>query len=108
MQLITAEQFFFIARSQGPEILKDKSLRLRIHLFAQKADLNDGLLASSKVLKEIEDDNSNFGKTVKILFSDDSNLTKIKKLASISGQDAKFCTTFLLAQLSEKNPNLRK
>ena len=92
----------FIARSQGPEILKDKSLRLRIHLFAQKADLNDGLLASSKVLKEIEDDNSNFGKTVKILFSDDSNLTKIKELASISGQDAKFCTAFLLAQLSEK------
>ena len=92
----------FIAGSQGPEILKDKYLRLRIYLLAQKADLNEGSLSSSKVFKELEDDNSNFGKTVKILFSDDSNLTKIKELGSISGQDAKFCTTFLLAQLSEK------
>ena len=29
----------FIARAQGPDLLKDKSLRLRTHLLAQKQEL---------------------------------------------------------------------
>ena len=39
-----------MARAQGPELLKDRSLRLRTHLLAQKAEVNEVLSVSADSL----------------------------------------------------------
>ena len=50
----------------------------------------------------LEKKNSNFSKTVEVVLNKESALGKIKQLATISGQDAKFCQNFYLAQLSKE------
>jgi hypothetical protein len=92
----------FISRAQGPDLLKDKSLRLRAHLLAQKAGVDEILSTTQKILNESAKENSSYGRIVKILTSEQNNLQKIKAISSIGGKDANFCVQFLLAQLNEK------
>ena len=92
----------FISRAQGPDLLKDKSLRLRAHLLAQKAGVDEILSTTQKILNESAKENSSYGRIVKILISEQNNLQKIKAISSIGGKDANFCVQFLLAQLNEK------
>jgi hypothetical protein len=91
-----------IARAQGPELLKDESLRLRTFLLSQKAEIEEITSTSLKLLSGLEKKNSNFSKTVEVVLNKESALGKIKQLATISGQDAKFCQNFYLAQLSKE------
>ena len=92
----------FISRAQGPDLLKDKSLRLRAHLLAQKAGVDEILSTTQKILNESAKENSSYGRIVKILISEQNNLQKIKAISSIGGKDANFCVQYLLAQLNEK------
>jgi len=92
----------FISRAQGPDLLTDKSLRLRVHLLAQKAGVEEILLTTQKIFNESAKENSTYGRLVKILISEQNNLQKIKEISAIGGKDANFCVQFLLAQLNEK------
>ena len=95
----------FIARVQGPDLLKDKSLRIRTYLLALKAEAYEIISTAKKTMMVLEKDESNYGKTVKVVLNEKSNFEKIKELDSISGQDAEFCKLFFLAQLNEKEAN---
>ena len=97
--------FLLVARLQGPEILKDKSLRLRIHLLAGKAGIQEILSTTQNLLDDSVKEDSNYGKVVKILNSEKNNVEKIKELYSIRSQDAKFGIQFLLSQLNENESN---
>ena len=92
----------FIARAQGPELLKDKSLRLRTHLLAKKAGVNEILSSSTESLVKESREDSNFGKVTKIALGEYSPLEKVKNLGSFNDRDAEFCKSFFMAQLDEK------
>ena len=92
----------FIARAQGPELLKDKSLRLRTHLLAKKAGVNEILSSSTESLVKESMEDSNFGKVTKIALGEYSPLEKVKNLGSFNDRDAEFCKSFFMAQLDEK------
>ena len=92
----------FIARAQGPDLLKDKSLRLRTHLLAQKAEVNEILSNSTESLAEASLEESTFGKITSIALSKESPFEKVKNLGSFTGRDAEFCKAFFMAQLDEK------
>ena len=93
----------FIARAQGPDLLKDKSLRLRTHLLAQKAGVSEILTNSTESLAKYSKDESSFGKITSIALSEYSPLDKVKKLGSFTGRDAEFCKSFFIAQLDERD-----
>jgi hypothetical protein len=95
----------FIARAQGPELLKDRSLRLRTHLLAQKAGVNEVLSVSAESLNKLSQEDSSFGKITKIALDESLPLEKVKAMSSLSGRDADFCKSFFLAQLDEKEAN---
>jgi hypothetical protein len=95
----------FIARAQGPELLKDKSLRLRAYLLAEKAEVEEILSTASKSLQELAQQDSNFGKIVNIVLDTSSSVQKIINLSKIKGRDSMFCQEFFLAQLDEKEAN---
>ena len=80
----------------------DKSLRLRTHLLAQKAEVNEILSNSTESLAEASLEKSTFGKITSIALSKESPLEKVKKLGSFNGRDAEFCKAFFMAQLDEK------
>ena len=93
----------FIARIQGPDLLKDKSLRLKTYLLAQKAEVDEILTGSSQSLSKVSNEDSNFGKVTNIALSNAPALQKVKDLGSLNGPDAEFCKAFFLAQLDEKD-----
>ncbi len=95
----------FISRAQGPDLLKDRSLRLRTYLLAQKAEMNEILSASSENLQKLSQEDSPFGKTIRIALHESTPFQKVKELSSLSGRDADFCKSFFLAQLDEKEAN---
>ena len=95
----------FVARVHGPELLKDKSLRLMCHLLAEKAEVREITSSTTKTIKESENEDSNYGKTVKVALSEKSNLDKILELDLINGKDAELCKSFFLAQLDGKEAN---
>ena len=95
----------FISRAQGPDLLKDRSLRLRTYLLAQKAEMNEILSASSENLQKLSQEDSPFGKTSRIALSESPPFQKVKELSLLSGRDADFCKSFFLAQIDEKEAN---
>ena len=90
----------FIARIQGPELLKDSSLRLRVFLLATLAGVDEIKNTALPSLEKLAETDSPLGNTLKIVFDDTSPLDKIEKLASLPGGDAKFCLAYYLAQLA--------
>ena len=95
----------FISRAQGPQLLKDRSLRLRTHLLAQKAEFKEVLSVSTDSLGKLSQEDSSFGQITKIALNESLPLEKVKALNSLSGRDADFCKSFFLAQLDEKEAN---
>ena len=95
----------FISRAQGPDLLKDRSLRLRTHLLAQKAEATEVVSVSLDSLQKLSLEDSSFGKIAKIALSESSAFEKVRGLSSLSGRDADFCKSFFLAQLDEKEAN---
>ena len=91
----------FIARVQGPQLLKDKSLRLRAYLLAEKAEVEEILTTALESLQELARQDSSFGKTVHIALGESNAIQKIKSLAQVKGRDSIFCQEFFLAQLDE-------
>ena len=92
----------FIARSQGPELLQDSSLRLQTYLLAQKAEVEEIQSSTSKALEELRKGNNVLNKVVSVVLDSGEPLEKLKRLATLSGSDARFCINYYLAQLSEK------
>lgn len=92
----------FIARSQGPELLQDSSLRLQTYLLAQKAEVEEIQSSTSKGLEELRKGNNVLNKVVSVVLDSGEPLEKLKRLATLSGSDARFCINYYLAQLSEK------
>lgn len=92
----------FIARSQGPELLQDNSLRLQTYLLAQKAEVEEIQSSTSKALEELRKGNNVLNKVVSVVMDSVEPLEKLKRLATLSGPDARFCINYYLAQLSEK------
>jgi hypothetical protein len=90
------------ARIRGPQFLADTSLRLRAHLLAEKAGVEEIKKSSAKGLSiEAEKDNG-FAKIAAIALSDSSTVEKLSSLSKYSGRDAEFATAFYLAQLSNE------
>lgn len=89
----------FIARIQGPELLKDPSLRLRAFLLASKAGVDEIESTAETSLKNLSGSETSLGQTIQVVFSEEDTLEKIKRLGRIKGTDAKFCASFYLAQL---------
>ena len=92
----------FIARAQGPDLLKDKSF-VFVHILAQKAGASEILTNSTESLAKASLDESTFGKITSIALSKYSPLEKVKKLGSFTGRDAEFCKSFFIAQMDEKD-----
>ena len=92
----------FIARSQGPELLQDSSLRLQTYLLAQKAEVEEIQSSTSKALEELRKGNKVLNKVISVVLDPGQPLEKLKRLATLSGSDARFCINYYLAQLSEK------
>lgn len=95
----------FIARVQGPDLLKDRSLRLRAFLLAEKAGVEEILSTTTKSLKDLTKDKSNFGKVLQVSLGEAPPIQKVKDLANLSGRDARFCQSFFLSQLNENEVN---
>ena len=92
----------FIARSQGPDLLQDSSLRLQTYLLAQKAEVEEVEASASKLLEESRKGNNAFNKVVNVAMDSGKPLDKLKSLSTLSGSDARFCIRYYLAQLSEE------
>ncbi len=89
------------ARIQGPQFLADPALRLRAHLLAEKAGVEEIKKSSAKGLLIEAEKNNGFGKIAKIALSNETTVEKLSKLSKFSGKDAEFATAFYLAQLTE-------
>ena len=90
------------ARIRGPQFLADTSLRLRAHLLAQKAGVEEIKKSSAKGLSVEAEKNNGFAKIAAITLSDASTVEKLSSLGKYSGKDADFATAFYLAQLSNE------
>ena len=90
-----------VARGHGPEILSNRSLRLRAYMLAQKAEVKEITSTASKALKLEAAKSNDASKTIKVVLSEDSSIQKITNLSSLSGKDAEFATAYYLAQLSK-------
>ena len=90
------------ARLQGPQFLADTSLRLRAHLLAEKAGVEEIKKSSAKGLSIEAEKNNGFAKIAAIALSDTSPVEKLSSLSKYSGKDADFATSFYLAQLSNE------
>ena len=93
------------ARIRGPQFLADTSLRLRAHLLAQKAGVEEIKKSSAKGLSVEAEKNNGFAKIAAITLSDTSTVEKLSSLGKYSGKDADFATAFYLAQLSNEEKN---
>ena len=92
----------FIARSQGPDLLKDPSLRLQTYLLAQKAEVEEIQTSTLQSLEELRKGNNALNKVVRVVLDSGKSFDKLKSLSTLSGPDARFCIKYYLAQLSEK------
>ena len=93
------------ARSQGPELLKDSSLRLMTYLLAESrsgGDSNQHHSISGKRRRKWV-----FNKVVAIALDKSEPIEKLKALAPLSGTDAQFCLAYYVAQLDEKEASSR-
>ena len=90
------------ARIRGPQFLADTSLRLRAHLLAEKAGVEEIKKSSAKGLSIEAEKNNGFAKIATIALSDSSTVEKLSSLSKYSGKDADFATAFYLAQLSNE------
>ena len=86
----------------NPELLQDSSLRLQTYLLAQKAEVEEIQSSTSKALEELRKGNNVLNKVVSVVLDSGEPLDKLKRLATLSGSDARFCINYYLAQLSEK------
>ena len=92
----------FIARSQGPDLLKDPSLRLQTYLLAEKAEVEEIQTTTLQSLEELRKGNNALNKVVRVVLDSGEPFDKLKSLSTLSGPDARFCIKYYLAQLSEK------
>ena len=94
-----------IAKIQGPEILKDSGLRLRSFLMAKKAGVQSIIENSKKgLILESKGKGSN-AKISSIILSDSGPMEKLVQLSGLSGSEVKFCVSFYLSELTEKERN---
>ena len=91
-----------IARSQGPDLLQDNSLRLQTYLLAQKAEVEEIQTTTLQSLGELRKGNNALNKVVRVVLDSGEPFDKLKSLSTLSGPDARFCIKYYLAQLSEK------
>ena len=89
------------ARSQGPELLKDSSLRLMTYLLALKAEVEEIQTSTIQSLEKEKEGNGVFNKVVAIVLDETEPIEKLKALAPLSGTDAQFCLAYYVAQLDE-------
>jgi hypothetical protein len=90
-----------VARIKGPQFLADTSLRLRAHLLAEKAGVEEIKESSAKGLSIEAKKNNGFANIAKIVLSEQNSIEKLNSLSKFSGKDAEFATAFYLAQLSK-------
>lgn len=97
--------FLLIAKIQGPEILNDSGLRLRSFLMAKKAGVQSIIENSKKgLILESKGKGSN-AKISSIILSDSGPMEKLVQLSDLSGSEVKFCISFYLSELTEKERN---
>lgn len=96
------------ARIRGPQFLANSSLRLRAHLLAEKAEVDEIKESAAKALKLEAEKNTNFAKVAKIIISDMKTTQKLTALQEYSDKDAAFATSFYLAQLSKDEKNVEE
>lgn len=91
-----------IARAQNPELLRDKSLRLRAYLLASKAGVKEiEKIALESLTKDTEKDGE-LNKVIQVVVSNQTVTEKIAALGKLGGNETIFCIKFYLGQLTEE------
>ena len=91
-----------IARAQNPELLRDKSLRLRAYLLASKAGVKEiEKIALESLTKDTEKDGE-LNKVIQVVVSNQTVTEKIAALGKLGGDETIFCIKFYLGQLTEE------